>query len=57
MDEVKEKARKGQVKVENAAAYIVATYQKKGVIPKLILNEKIPESDLLDVHWRNVKLA
>lgn len=36
VEEVNAKARKGEVKIENAAAYIVATYQKKGVIPKSV---------------------
>lgn len=35
VEEVNKKAKKGEVKVENASAYIVGTYQKKGVIPKL----------------------
>ncbi|RYX82276.1 RepB family plasmid replication initiator protein [bacterium] len=35
IEEVNKKAKKGEIKVENAAAYIIGTYQKKGVIPKL----------------------
>lgn len=31
---VNERARKGEIKVENASAYIIGAYQKKGVIPK-----------------------
>jgi len=32
--EVNKKARKGEVKVENAPAYIIGAYRKKGVLPK-----------------------
>jgi len=35
IEEVNKKAKKGEIKVENAAAYIIGTYQKKGVISKL----------------------
>lgn len=34
VEKVNDRARKGEIKVENAAAYIIGTYQKKGVIPK-----------------------
>ncbi|RYX86596.1 RepB family plasmid replication initiator protein [bacterium] len=35
VEDVNKKAKKGEIKVEKAAAYIIGTYQKKGVIPKL----------------------
>jgi len=31
---VNERAKKGEINVENAAAYIIGSYQKKGVLPK-----------------------
>lgn len=31
---VNERARKGEIKVDNATAYIIGSYQKKGVLPK-----------------------
>lgn len=31
---VNERARKGEISIENAAAYIIGAYQKKGVLPK-----------------------
>jgi len=31
---VNERAKKGEINVENAAAYIIGAYQKKGIIPK-----------------------
>lgn len=31
---VNERAQKGEIKVENASAYIIGSYQKKGVLPK-----------------------
>jgi len=34
VEKVNERARKGQIKVENAPAYIIGAYQKKGVLPK-----------------------
>lgn len=34
VEKVNERARKGKIKVENAAAYIIGAYQKKGVLPK-----------------------
>ena len=34
VEKVNERARKGEIKVENAAAYIIGSYQKKGVLPK-----------------------
>ncbi len=34
VEKVNERARKGEIKVENAPAYIIGAYQKKGVIPK-----------------------
>lgn len=34
VEKVNERARKGEIKVENAAAYIIGTYQKKGVLTK-----------------------
>ncbi|WP_185214465.1 replication initiation protein [Sphingobacterium mizutaii] len=34
VDKVNERARKGEIKVENAPAYIIGAYQKKGVLPK-----------------------
>src|SRR5690606_24772780 len=34
IEKVNERARKGEIKVENAPAYIIGAYQKKGVIPK-----------------------
>src|SRR5690606_29984130 len=34
VEKVNERARKGEINVENAAAYIIGTYQKKGVLPK-----------------------
>lgn len=35
VEKVNERARKGEINVENAAAYIIGTYQKKGVLPKV----------------------
>ena len=35
VEEVNKKAKKGEIKVENTPAYIIGTYQKKGVIPKV----------------------
>lgn len=32
---VNERAQKGEIKVENAPAYIIGSYQKKGVLPKM----------------------
>jgi len=32
---VNERAQKGEIKVENAPAYIIGSYQKKGVLPKV----------------------
>jgi len=32
---VNEKAKKGELKIENATGYIIGTYQNKGVIPKI----------------------
>lgn len=34
VEKVNERAKKGEIKVENAPAYIIGTYQKKGVLPK-----------------------
>lgn len=34
VNEVNKKAQKGEIKVENAPAYIIGTYQKKGVLPR-----------------------
>jgi len=34
VEKVNERARKGEIKVENAPAYIIGSYQKKGVLPK-----------------------
>lgn len=34
VEKVNERARKGEIKVENAPAYIIGAYQKKGVLPK-----------------------
>src|SRR5699024_7079676 len=34
IEQVNKRARKGEIKVENATAYIIGSYQKKGVIPK-----------------------
>lgn len=34
VEKVNERARKGEIKVDNAVAYIIGTYQKKGVLPK-----------------------
>jgi len=34
VEEVNRKARKGELKVENASAYIIGAYRKKGVLPK-----------------------
>ena len=34
VEKVNERARKGEIKVDNAAAYIIGAYQKKGVLPK-----------------------
>src|SRR5690606_14240915 len=34
VEKVNERARKGEIKVENDSAYIIGTYQKKGVLPK-----------------------
>jgi len=34
VEKVNERAKKGEINVENAAAYIIGTYQKKGVLPK-----------------------
>lgn len=33
IEKVNERARKGEIKVENAPAYIIGTYQKKGILP------------------------
>lgn len=35
VEDVNKKARKGEIKVENSTAYIIGTYQKKGVIKKI----------------------
>ncbi|RYY07044.1 MAG: RepB family plasmid replication initiator protein [Sphingobacteriaceae bacterium] len=35
VEQVNKKAKKGEIKVENTPAYIIGTYQKKGVIPKV----------------------
>lgn len=35
IDDVNAKIRQGKIKVENAAAYIIGTYQKKDIIPKI----------------------
>lgn len=32
VEKVKERARKGEIKVENAASYIIEAYQKKSVL-------------------------
>lgn len=34
VEKVKERARKGEIKVENAASYIIEAYQKKSVLGK-----------------------
>jgi len=34
VEEVNKRARRGEVKVENATAYIIGAYRKKGVLPK-----------------------
>lgn len=34
VNEVNKKAQKGEIKVENAPAYIIGTYQKKGILPR-----------------------
>jgi plasmid replication initiation protein len=34
VDKVNERAKKGEINVENAPAYIIGAYQKKGVLPK-----------------------
>lgn len=34
VEKVNERAKKGEINVENAAAYIIGTYQKKGVLPR-----------------------
>src|SRR5699024_5075809 len=34
IEQVNIRARKGEINVENATAYIIGTYQKKGIIPK-----------------------
>nr|WP_012660672.1 replication initiation protein [Pedobacter sp. BG5]ACM47724.1 putative replication protein [Pedobacter sp. BG5] len=36
VEDVNKKARKGEIKVENATAYIIGTYQKKGIIQKSV---------------------
>ena len=33
VEKVNQRAKKGEIKVENAAAYIIGTYQKKGILP------------------------
>ncbi|SJN50534.1 Plasmid replication initiation protein [Sphingobacterium sp. JB170] len=38
IEDVNKKARKGEIKVENSTAYIIGTYQKKGVIKKIEKN-------------------
>jgi len=35
VEQVNKKAQKGEIQVENTPAYIIGTYQKKGVIPKV----------------------
>lgn len=35
VEKVNERARKGEINVDNAAAYIIGTYKKKGVLPKI----------------------
>lgn len=34
VEKVNQRAKKGEINVENAAAYIIGAYQKKGIIPK-----------------------
>src|SRR5690606_24334348 len=35
VEKVNERAKRGEIKVENAPAYIIGAYQKKGVLPKI----------------------
>ncbi|MGV6944455.1 hypothetical protein [Sphingobacterium kyonggiense] len=40
VEKVKERARKGEIKVENAASYIIEVYQKKILLERTKINHK-----------------